>query len=1019
MYTHYQRGLSVVLLTSVLLQSCGGNSLLGGYSAPEQRQSLHRAKPREAAPSTPPASVEAPTTPTSASSSPSAYAAAGPLLQPTSLSSQQPPSQGAGPATVKGRALTTAKAERVEFYYADQAWQAAVSSPWLGTEQRLAVRWDQRRSLEGWLESEEAYSKQRIHVYPKEGIVYVGPIGLMGGGNCLSGSSPQPAPPAVALTAQGPPDPPPAAAPPPLSQRPAAESKEELDPPSGPPSPRRVEQEDKATQTEAPTLGILLEAPAPALVPAPEQERPPLLIIQDLMRQRADLQSSAALVKLLNTPQELSEQQLEALRQWLHSYIDWFNQQAQSKDFTPAAIEDYAALARTEVKNTPANRHLLERYWQSLATPLAAQQPGDTPLVEALAHSLQVIDPTVFNGDPSALIQLGSALLARLDPSQATFSQATYPTYRPVLDALHRTLVLIRQIDPRSWSPGQVDGLYQRFQEQLKAVAATSSHYPFEYHSLVLAQSLQRLERRESHLEEHLERAGQGLQGVFHLYQGVRGLVTLNLKASEFQAGYASLSDAFRARRIQAEAWYDWLQALAQASLRSLEDETELATFLEGVEAIKKTPLSDHSARRALRYGVAEQLSLLALESPSERVRSESIAQLEALMGLEAWGSDHEVLVRLQAGLTAAGLSASEKEAKDRAPARPTARPVFEAVAQRLQAEAQETQEALARTPMETAVARTWLKEHYKQQYGKVPTFFENEELAIENMACALRVVGPGGVAGDAISPAALFAARSVRPAEEAQAVKRVLLTGEAGTGKTLLGHSLAYGWAQGDTTFDAVYVLPVRSLQAAKYDGSHYRSEETLATAIAHACFPKLVDEVQFKRLRLQIGEELRRERTLLVLDGLEDWPVASEAIVREAQEAEAPYHLLTTSRSYGVRGERQQASVEVVHAGLGQEEIEAYVGHFFRRAPEQGEALLEVLRGASVLREMASVPVQLSILCALWQDDATGMEEAVRSRSRSSLYRKLARSLWERYARKEGALQNAVMHPKIRTRG
>ena len=130
-----------------------------------------------------------------------------------------------------------------------------------------------------------------------------------------------------------------------------------------------------------------------------------------------------------------------------------------------------------------------------------------------------------------------------------------------------------------------------------------------------------------------------------------------------------------------------------------------------------------------------------------------------------------------------------------------------------------------------------------------------------------------------------LFKSRSTKPDEPARAIQKVLLVGEAGTGKTTLSRKLAYSWAQGDwgKEFEAVYVLPVRALQQSQYDHLSFRREETLAAAIANHCFP-LMEEDEYKRLRRQISEELEKPTTLLVLDGLDERCGTSEKLLEQA---------------------------------------------------------------------------------------------------------------------------------------
>ena len=61
-----------------------------------------------------------------------------------------------------------------------------------------------------------------------------------------------------------------------------------------------------------------------------------------------------------------------------------------------------------------------------------------------------------------------------------------------------------------------------------------------------------------------------------------------------------------------------------------------------------------------------------------------------------------------------------------------------------------------------------------------------------------------------------LFKDRSVHPDNPVQAVQRILLTSDPGTGKTTLSKKLAYQWSVGTwgQEFHSLYLLSARSLQ-------------------------------------------------------------------------------------------------------------------------------------------------------------------------------------------------------------
>ena len=360
---------------------------------------------------------------------------------------------------------------------------------------------------------------------------------------------------------------------------------------------------------------------------APQDREASLRTLQARLAQGQDITSSQV-VQALHAAQTLEEQQ--ALQQVIRKCIEWFSEK-EIEILTAADLQAYSALAHIEA--TPANRGLLTSYFRSLCNKIE-DKVGDNTLIEALEYTLQNIDSDVFDGNPAPLIKLGNTLFAKLDTDSNQFTKDTYPTYRSTLYALHQALVLIQQTSSSRLDP--TDQLYTRFKTKIADLKRNAQYYPIRYHALLLEQSLQRLARPQFNLEDFLK-------------------------------GYQNLKEAFTRQGIQAEAWYDWHQAMHYASLLSLEDASKYGDFEQGLqEALKDSKIKQapKEGRQALRFGIAQQLRLLALEGPTEQVREASTKQLSELAQPEVWGGKPAVMEAMLDGLAAIAVHSqgAEKE---------------------------------------------------------------------------------------------------------------------------------------------------------------------------------------------------------------------------------------------------------------------------------------------------------------------------------------------------------------------
>ena len=194
--------------------------------------------------------------------------------------------------------------------------------------------------------------------------------------------------------------------------------------------------------------------------------------------------------------------------------------------------------------------------------------------------------------------------------------------------------------------------------------------------------------------------------------------------------------------------------------------------------------------------------------------------------------------------------------------------------------------------------------------------------------------------------------------------VRKLIVEGNAGIGKTTLCTMLTEEWANGKifTKFDCVLLLPLR--------------EQLVSTATTLPQLFKLLHSSE--RIRTSVIEELEEregEGVLIIADGWDEldqenrsdssflytflfgniFPFLS-VFLTSRPSASAPLH----SRSTVDR------LVEVV--GFNEENIQQYIKSEFGKCPEKASSLIEQLENNPVIQSVCSVPLNCAIICHLW---------------------------------------------------
>ena len=200
--------------------------------------------------------------------------------------------------------------------------------------------------------------------------------------------------------------------------------------------------------------------------------------------------------------------------------------------------------------------------------------------------------------------------------------------------------------------------------------------------------------------------------------------------------------------------------------------------------------------------------------------------------------------------------------------------------------------------------------------------------------------------------------------------VRKLIVEGNAGIGKTTLCTMLTEEWANGKTftQFDCVLLLPLR--------------ERSVSTATTLPQLFKLLHSSE--RIRTSVIEELEEregEGVLIIADGWDELDQENRSdssflytflfgnilpflsvLLTSRPSASAPLHNLNID-----------CLVEV--NGFNEENIQQYIESEFEKCPEKASSLIEQLENNPVIQSVCSVPLNCAIICYLWHTFESGL--------------------------------------------
>ena len=226
------------------------------------------------------------------------------------------------------------------------------------------------------------------------------------------------------------------------------------------------------------------------------------------------------------------------------------------------------------------------------------------------------------------------------------------------------------------------------------------------------------------------------------------------------------------------------------------------------------------------------------------------------------------------------------------------------------------------------------------------------------------------------------------------------LVEGSPGIGKTTFCLKLAHDWAHGKIPaecsfpkFELVLLLKCRDIH------------EDIMETISEQLLPEDMEEKTKERLFNFIKDFHNQEKTLIILDGLDELPKDSERFVDKLLQRRilSFCYVLATSRQERGIDARKKYGFDILLEIKGFTESDAFdyiKKHFKNVGPlhsPKGESLIKEIQGNTLLHALRNNPLNLLLLCVIYEDYEGNLPS-----SRSDLYQVIVLCLLKRYCAK-----------------
>ena len=358
---------------------------------------------------------------------------------------------------------------------------------------------------------------------------------------------------------------------------------------------------------------------------------------------KCGIESTKSLVTAYNATTDKDERGV--LLRWLRQY----NRRNQDCS-RPEAVLEYAELAKI-VPRVVQEERLLRNFVYALRGRIHEGEFLDERIAKALFTSLTWVEASVYD-DPAQLVVLATDLVSSLS-CRPRLTKKNFSQYEATFLAIHQTFFLLHTIGRGSLIEGEKKDLRRAVAKKKEEMKYSITHYPVHFSFELIRQAVERLEIEDapSRLTKAKRYTATGLYGGMHLFHFLRKLVGGDIDPMAIEDAYRKSQEAIASAGVSERQWYDLLEILTAARLCALKTEAKIELFIKSYEVVMEgqSKTRQKEEQKALRYGIIQEVKILAIQGSSGDVRKEATTKLIDLATnyavLERWMDDADLLV--------------------------------------------------------------------------------------------------------------------------------------------------------------------------------------------------------------------------------------------------------------------------------------------------------------------------------------------------------------------------------------